>query len=301
MPEPGLLTDMPALGGRWRARIGNVDVEVVLPVIASRDDESSMVALGPPFPLPSTDMRWGAGDEDEGAVYVSALAFSVSHGSRAQEVADALAANVEPWVTLLLEWLGVWSRQPVHPMLPFEHLRVEGSRSEMWDFGADEAQAERVVGRGSIWITASAGTALSAAQWERGLELASAGERPSLAYLLLHQADQELLRGDLRRSIVEGGTAAEVAVSQAVAAELEPMIGKERSESILNVVRGARNRFDLARQLGLPLPTANRVQKKLLTARNRAAHEAAEPERDVVREALVVAREVVEALVSLQR
>lgn len=100
---------------------------------------------------------------------------------------------------------------------------------------------------------------------------------------------------------MEGGAATEVAVSQAVAAEFGSLIGQQRSEAILNVVRGARNRLDLARQLGLPLPTANRLQRKLLSPRNRAAHEAAEPERDVVREALVVAREVVEALVPLQR
>lgn len=188
LPEPGLLTDMAALGGRWQAKIENVDVEVALPVIASHDDESSMVALGPPFPLPPNDVRCGGGDEDEDAVYASALAFTVSHGSRAQDVADALAANVEPWLTILLEWLGVWSRQPVHPMLPFEHLRVEGSRLEAWDVGTDGAQAERVVGRGSIWITASAGTSLSAAQWERGLSSLPLGSAlHSLTYSCIKQ------------------------------------------------------------------------------------------------------------------
>lgn len=75
-----LLTRVEGLGQRWRATIGGADVDLMLPVIVEHETPSGLALLGPPISIPEYHISWGGGDENEGALYVSALAIGIRPG-----------------------------------------------------------------------------------------------------------------------------------------------------------------------------------------------------------------------------
>lgn len=301
MPVPGggVLTDVNALGEAWPSRVGTVDVDVLLPSISERESETGAARLGPPLNLPEHHVRWGSGDEDEGALCVAALAIGIRSGGSIQASGDMLAHNIDSWLELVTDWLAVWSGQPVHQRLPSEALKISGEQLELWATVEDATQFARIEGRGPVSLMPLPGEPVSYGQWKRATEFATNGTPPPLQYLLLRQAHQELFREESRRSVVEAGTAAELALSEALHAELCAIGGQQLAEAVLASVRGIGALSELAWRAGLCMSSPDEIRSKLAGPRNRAAHKAEDPSHEVAQQAVDVAEDVVQGLITL--
>lgn len=208
---------------------------------------------------------------------------------------------MDDWLERVTDWLAVWSGQPVHSSLPGARLTIPGDRLALWPVGSDGTWSPKIRGRGPISVSLFPGEPVTGTQWKRATQFAAYGSDPPLGYLLLREAHQELFRDELRRSLVEAGTAAEVALNQALDTKFTAVGGERHGQGVLRIARGITDLSELAHCMGLDLPSRTQIREKLAESRNRAVHQAKDPAPEVAERAVDVAGDVVGALIALPR
>ena len=128
-----------------------------------------------------------------------------------------------------------------------------------------------------------------------GIRRASENEGLPIAHQMLQTGWDAAIAGDLRRAVIDSGTAAEVSLASSVAAELSTRgLAISASERIIQQANGVVGLVDLYESLGGNLPVSRRkVMDQLAKPRNDAAHGGQAPDKTGVENAMTVATSIV--------
>jgi hypothetical protein len=128
-----------------------------------------------------------------------------------------------------------------------------------------------------------------------GIRRASENEGLPIAHQMLQTGWDAAIAGDLRRAVIDSGTAAEVSLASSVAAELSARgLAISASERIIQQANGVVGLVDLYESLGGNLYVSRRrVMDQLAKPRNDAAHGGQAPDKTGVENAMTVATSIV--------
>jgi hypothetical protein len=196
--------------------------------------------------------------------------------------------SIGDWLRRLRVWIEVATGQDLDPTvvtpavradLNLFHVDSQGSAKGIQD--QRPIRTESIVERSFVDI----------ATWRAVLNRAGSNEEPPTERLLLHDARMGLRRRHPRRAVLDAGTAAEIALSRLLDAELAG------APAAVGAIVRRQNRelgrlITALRALGVQL--SDELQPKLVEPRNTAIHSGQEPDIAVVRSAVTLAGEVVE-------
>jgi hypothetical protein len=233
--------------------------------------------------------RWGyRSTTDVYYVEKARATFLITPADRIHDAPEfaAIGDGFKRWFLIAAEWLSAWERVPTLFMPS--------------DDGESAFHVEQPVGMAGTGITAGGivikgDPACSRSELLSAFGKASAGQRLPPEHRLLLDAQAAVLRGDLRRAVIDAGTATEVALASAIASEL----GRAglTAEFIDNVIKNANGVVGLGalyRDLVGALPMSqNRIAGQLAVVRNGAAHGGHEPSPAETTDALKHARDLV--------
>jgi len=128
-----------------------------------------------------------------------------------------------------------------------------------------------------------------------GIRRASENEGLPIEHQMLQSGWDAGVAGDLRRAVIDSGTAAEVSLASFVAAELWARgVPVSAGERIIQQANGVVGLVDLYESLGGNLPVSRRrVMDQLAKPRNDAAHGGQVPDKTAVGNAMTVATSIV--------
>jgi hypothetical protein len=236
--------------------------------------------------------RWGYRNRPD-VYYVEAVrATFVAELGEADDrfaILTRLSDEFRAWFALANEWFAIWSGQPVsspdsseqkilHMAIPGRGLTGIGGRRSSFAIGD-------IVGLGSSQI-------------EGAFQRASAGTRLPIEYRMLLSSQIEQLRGDVRRAVIDAGTAAEVALASAIRANLDKsLISPGFIDRVIVNSNGLVGLIDLASSVGISCHVSKRrAADQLARVRNEAAHAGYVPTPVEARTASAVAKELVQAV-----
>lgn len=265
-----------ALGESFPAKIGDIDLTLVLPVAG--DGEST--GLYPPPPVPGatsakarTSVTWGfvSGDGTARADTLR-LAIEIPFGEQPRQVVDP--KEVRTWLNVFLEWTSAWSNDPALRDISLDgHLRVvdvDGVRS--YGHGGTV-----VVGAP---IRARPSNALRLDQVIGAAAMASAGKRIPIEHRLLLNA---FMSEDPRSALIDAATAVEVALSANVSNGLSARgVPEDVIDALLSRTDGLASMGSLHKKLVgdfRPEDVAGGDFEALCQQRNAAVHRGAAPDR----------------------
>lgn len=221
------------------------------------------------------------------------LGVNESGPTEALPIAERIRAELPEWVERLTTGLEVLSRQVLDPA---SITRLAAHHTEFWLVSPGNAAAllpPRVV---SVTVTMPSGeTAVTRDCWSEALSIASEARVPRLEHLLLRDARHALRRREYRRAVIDSGTAAEIALYEALSMHLERGIGLTAATAVLRRFRMLGNLVELGRSVGVP-PGYRDLETQLVEPRNRAAHRGAPMSQEEALAALRAATELVDDL-----
>ncbi|MCZ2805486.1 hypothetical protein O2W18_10260 [Modestobacter sp. VKM Ac-2983] len=209
------------------------------------------------------NMRDPAGG-DAAAVRRCALVVSVADDlavSGRQDVADAIFQTVHQWRSVVADWLQIAFRQALDAVGPVR----PGTAIQPWMWSHDGQKRVPHYGDRTLVVFDHHGEPVDAATLQRVLDLAADLIRPPLAWRLIRDAQRRLTAGEDRRAVLDAGTAAEIALYEALPLHGVPpakketlgtLVGKASTVSALNI---------------------SNAQADLVDVRNDAAHRATPP------------------------
>jgi hypothetical protein len=204
-----------------------------------------------------------------------------------QRQASKLAHGAETWAELLHTWIEVVSREDLHQGLVGHDER--GGAAFVW---LDRGSKGKILkGRHELILTFGGVPKITPSQWGRMLRKASDGSRPPEAHLFLRDARHAKNVDQLRRSVLDSATAAELGL-----AKLRDDALAEGDTQVAPYVRRKAQQIsglsEFLREIGTTLP--EKIQQRISEPRNKAIHEGCEPDKETAAEALVGAEEVVD-------
>jgi hypothetical protein len=254
------------------------------------DDGFSSKILGEHFYW-GLESRENSGDKSSGTATVFAIGLSTTCalGSEQQSV-NELTDAMNDWWPSVCDWIEVLTRQ-VHSgpgtasSLGFNH--------PIWLESCGDVK--RLFQEHPIYIHRDHNDGLEApAPITVDLleaSLARAGEVPPTEWLLIRDGRVAHHQGSRRRAVIDAGTAVELAVTELIR-QCQPNLTEKQLEKQLKGHRTLGPRTALFQNLGGVLPSGT---DKLVWARNRAAHQGANPPAADSSRALLTAAEIVEA------
>jgi hypothetical protein len=173
---------------------------------------------------------------------------------------DEAAAH---WRTLFRDWLAVLASGPTS----FE----QRERATVWMADEQDSSVSYLsycadYFAGKLWDPEP----VTVWQWSHAYEHASLGDGAPLARKLLALATRDAARADGRNAVIHAATAAECALTNGLARHLLTMHSLKEVNSRLDRSRMLGRRFELARQLGLKVPSD--ANAHLLEPRNATVH-----------------------------
>ena len=212
---------------------------------------------------------------------------------RRSDWVDDMVRALHEWTQRLLVWLevsaGIDVRNDEPPRTTWDEY-VDGQVLFVPEGEPFVAQVARL----PLTFSAAESPAVGSDAWSRSVSHASAATLPPFAHLLLADARAAVRRRDMRRAVIEAGTAAEVVLAEVITAN---MAGGPEEIDRVTQASGAMGLYDLAAALGVWLPVSReRVAGQLAGPRNAAAHAGLVPTREVLGRALSVAASLVTSL-----
>lgn len=262
--------------------IGSTQATIHTPILGPTTDENWTRDLDPP-PIPGAqaaleargDNGWGrvtqlsgeqATDASMAYVVVEFVDLDPEH-----QATEAVRQGLAMWLARLGDWIEVWSKQVLAP--PYD----ADPRVPAWWVVLDE---EEVPGRFApghrihLGTFQEGGPSLDLRGWLTGLARASDAEKPPLAHRVLADARAALRRKHEREAVLHAATAVELVVEAALTDKLATL-GDDATEWLLKRIQSISARLQLAKTLGVPLPTT--LQTDLIKPRNDVAHKGQRP------------------------
>jgi hypothetical protein len=212
-------------------------------------------------------------------------------GDPAEVAADLgrrLYESIGDWLRRLRIWIEVATGQDLDPTAVTPAVRADLNLFRVDDQGsAERIRDERPITTEGIVERNFVGMAT----WRAVLDRAGSNEEPPTERLLLHDARMGLRRRHARRAVLDAGTAAEIAMSRLLDAELAGV------PAAVGAIVRRQNRelgrlITALRALGVQL--SDGLQLELAEPRNTAIHSGYEPDIAVARSAVTLAGEIVE-------
>ena len=280
-----------ALGLEQTVMIGPYKVTVALPDGEGEFPQSHLLVdpgrSHPAGPL-RADMgaitQWGFQHTKE--IYnVGALRLSVLLGET-DGISD-LTLAIRPWLDVVQLWAESWLKSVVdvgnRPNGP--EVLIATGRAPMATTSL----------RPTVIVARRQG--LSEAQVRGAFRRASSDELPPAAHTLLTSARRAIFAGDMRRAVIESGTAMEVAMSGFVRRHLASLSVPDAFIDAATInANGAVGLHQLCKTLGWQETISANKLKNVTGVRNRAAHGGQTPDEAQARTALHEADAAVEAL-----
>lgn len=301
-----LLLDSDCFGREYAVRIAGVDLRLhtprVVPVGGRWDVQKPDIA-GVPEP-PDDDFAWGSvtgwrtDPPTVEAAWVSGIALDMdlSDDSLEREVinpngawqpagatVDKLFAGIGGWSDAVFAWVGSLVNQHT---FSGDRLQGAGWVGDGLTVRAVDGDGEspRDMRSNNMMVTIRVSTSVERPTFEWVLNAVDHNQEPPLAHKFLREAAGEYRRGQLRRAVIEAGSAAELALSRWHAAN--PSGWKKELNG--DVTLGAAVKFTKA-----PFPAD--AATALVGVRNDAIHRAQTPSSEQVIRAIEIAAEIVEA------
>ena len=285
-----------ALGMSVSAKVGDLELGIHFPIAGPVNTLPWMHITAPQRGgsdvwtdmATQNDWAWGrlSGKQywvESVGVYVDVLLLA-DDGSEVHLV----AARLEDWLDRFRDWVNartafrmIEALRPSHGSL----IRVRRPEGQgMYGGGASPL-------KGSMYSCPGA----TRIQLTDGIRRASENEGLPIAHQMLQTGWDAAVAGDLRRAVIDSGTAAEVSLASFVAAELSTRgLAISAGERIIQQANGVVGLFDLYESLGGNLPVSRRrVMDQLAKPRNDAAHGGHAPDKIGVGNAMTVATSIV--------
>jgi hypothetical protein len=287
------------LGQAYSVRIGGHDCTLCLPSIPPSHPGDFLPFLASPVEtFVDSGVMWGkVFGMPEGWSRVENAVIRVR-----QEVApDRFAEDVErivaairsgkaAWLSAMYGWLAALTKEPGYGLEPTERSGfTPNSISFMWRKGSNRP---RDTSHGPIIVNVGQMEAATLDQWTIALDCASDARELAIEHQLLNGSRASLKRSEWRRSVLDAGTACEVAIATLVQRELARQSTPSLATYVLKKARGITELARLAQSMGVQLPTSLRTT--LADPRNRAAHEGALLSQAEAKAAIGVAEHIVD-------
>jgi hypothetical protein len=206
------------------------------------------------------------------------------------DAADKIAANVTTFLTGIREWVEVVTCG----FVPTGFSEVSPLRSgDLYFWSVDGPRRTRISAKmNSLVAHSESDGSLNRRTWMQILEHVRCNTQPPIARVLLAAAYRSILRNDTRKSTIDAGTAAELALAKILDDKLaripspvaEVVVGA--AQGLARLVHILRNRF------GVDLPSE--IHRRLGEPRNRTVHAGERPSVEVALGALKVAWQIVD-------
>ena len=291
-----LMVEEEVLGESFAVDIAGISLELTFPIRGGTNDWPWLVA--PPGPnqhihdqlvaIPASDRGWGYRRNDSWEVWAVTASLLVAPDQNPRDAPEVktLGEALDPWFFRAREWILV-----LHgiPRAGLRHSRVtvlkgmtpQGSR---WGTGG-------VIG--SVAIAGLRGGSI--AEVHAAFERATEGQSIPVQYLLLLDAKTASIGGELRRAVIDAGTAAEVALATAIEDQLRHRgVNIETVEAVITQANGLAGLIVLFSSLGGHLAVSkSRAINELADKRNKAAHGGLSPTQSETSTALRCAGAIV--------
>jgi hypothetical protein len=295
--EKDLLFHADALGSSVAATVGGISAELLLPNAPRRGTGVGFEgALQPPAtrialkPTPDwKGLTWGMRvGLPSGICIVHTVALRVAVQPDDEAAIAQFAKALVPWFDCVCEWLSATTEQDISgtrarprslgPPILLTAIDEKG------EFPKVAQYYPPLVGR-----AADEDAAIKLDVWQRALHEASRSRSPPLPHRLLNEARAALHRWDTRTAVIAAGSAAEVALNEAIRMRLGPTNEAGAIDLILdNKTLGRLPK--IAADFGIACPDLG----ALTGPRNGAVHRGLTPNDGETREAFSIARTVVE-------
>lgn len=312
----GVYVDGGTLGSTWPVLGTPSDCKVALPLAGPVHDGGFDELVAPQLPGKERalaaferhsarerhDVFWGKVGTRKGGVpmlacvrhLVGLTSFGLEQDDETKrEWADETGRVLDHWVASVTEWLEVLAQVDVRPNRP------TGPRSPTFVFPLpveiDEAGA-------ASWFTTmnqfetiyGASSGATKSHWASAVRHANASDQVPPEHLVLRDARAAMRRDDLRRAVIDAGTACEVALAGAIRARLSRAGSNDDAiAQLLKNASGVIELFDLLVALGTELSLSRgRVVDRLAGKRNEAVHGGVVPSREATAAGLRVAEEI---------
>ncbi|MGX1477476.1 UNVERIFIED_CONTAM: hypothetical protein RKD50_006284 [Streptomyces canus] len=294
-----LPVDVDALGLVEKVTIGSHEVTLKFPTLG---DELLLTATdhrGKPLPpqlLKSFEGQWGYRSSKR-SCYVEAASASLLLPPAEKlydfEEFNSLSDDFFSWFKTVQEWAAAWTGKPLGN---FDNSH--NSAFHVFD-GKDHVIASPVLMR-TIFIPRHT---LSRVQLSEALRHASRGKHLPVEHRMLLSARDAELGGDLRRSVIDSATAAEVALASYVADNLAARgLEQDFIDEMIKDANGIVNLHALCTRLGGdPVVSKGKLTQQLANVRNPAAHGGKTPTPEETTVARKHAETIVQALRPLSR
>ncbi|WHM41124.1 hypothetical protein [Streptomyces sp. BPTC-684] len=284
-----------ALGLVEHVTIGGQKVTLAFPDLGSGGElTAALDGYGKPIPQQMatfSEGRWGYRSSSR-LCYVSraSAVCLLQPQEKMSDAADfnALSEAFPRWFRILQEWAAVWSGEPLRDF--------DDAHSSAIHIPAGD---QHMTGSGALMGTVFIGAQpLNRSQLAGALRRASCQEHLPVEHRMLLSAKSAELGGDLRRAVIDAGTAVEVALG----AYITDHLSKKRlpADFITEAIKSANGMValhGLCTNLGAELEVSkNRLRAELAEIRNPAAHTGKIPTAAEARRARTHAETLVRAL-----
>lgn len=271
LPDPPLSTDERVPPGSLRNLRPPSDMDARL-----------FDAMPPKLRVISPFVEWGyIARQDTGAGCVHKVVVELDGHVPPVSASTALKS----WVTRMLRWLEVWTRQNLS--------RPDSPGGLMPAMGVAHLRDDGVVRPSATLMQANVGAvhhldlAANGDDWEKAIKLAAQELDPPLEHRLLRDAEVQLGRGEQRLAVITAGTAVEIAMSK----HLRSVGVNLGSEPTLGHVLGIAH--SQQRLTSLRIDYNRDIHPVLVTPRNDATHLAYDPTTAQTEAALDLATKLV--------
>lgn len=212
-------------------------------------------------------------------------------------VAQAINDGLDGWWAIATSWIEIMTQQDITRLGRDETSAMLGQDRQIWTSGDDGETASIALNPRAL--EAGFTTELPKLTFEllqRCVNLAGRGVEAPLEWLLVRDARSLLNAGEMRRAVLDAGTAAELAMTRLIDLPLATTPQSVR-KALLSKYRMLGPLSNLLRELGDPLPAD--FVAKLVTPRNTATHKGIHPTRGEAVGAIEMAAEIVEKAIPL--
>lgn len=306
-----LFVQASALGKEYQVTIDSIDGVIILPSLDSSSAAENPQLL-PPDPSDSRivdflhNFRWGyvsiattlSSYVDNALIRLFptrdvAAGFHIEGGELLDTPAfKAIGKALRRWFRTACDWLEVWTGQTLNDSAKSE---AHDSILHMWEEYRGGLQPYGSGATlGTVYLQFS-NVAADRKTLRNAFRFASEGTSLPIEHKLARDARLALSNGDLRRAVIDAGTAAEVTIAKAIRAALLRTNTPDTIEGILGLAQGLSDLFRLHQGIGGESAVSrNRAMNQLMRPRNLAVHAADIPDYQTAVDAVQVARELVE-------